>query len=94
MKKTVVHRVLMFIALVALIMCSLFTVLNSMENTSEIPATGSDKMFKTVESYGSYGSVIVDQDTGVMYYRSNNSYGRGILTLLVDAEGNPKTITE
>lgn len=94
MKKTVVHRVLMFIALVMLIMWSLFTVLHSTENTSEIPATGSDKMFKTVESYGSYGSVIVDQDTGVMYYRSNNSYGRGILTLLVDAEGNPKTITE
>lgn len=94
MKKTVVRRVLMFIALFVLILWSLFTVLNSMENSNEIPATGSDKMFKTVESYGSYGSVIVDQDTGVMYYRSNNSYGRGILTLLVDAEGNPKTITE
>lgn len=94
MEKTVVHRVLMLIALIALIIWSLFTALNSMQSSDEIPATGSEKMFKTVESYGSYGSVIVDQDTGVMYYRSNNSYGRGILTMLVDAEGNPKTIAE
>lgn len=93
MKKTVVCRIIVFIGIVALILCNLYLVLSHLETSSEIPATGT-KMFETIESYGSYGSVIVDQETGVMYYRSNNSYGRGILTMLVDAEGDPKTLAE
>lgn len=93
MKKTIALRVIVFIVSVMLIAWSTFALLSDNENTNEAPATGS-KMFETVESYGTYGSVIVDRETGVMYYRSNDNYGRGILTLLVTPEGNPKTLTE
>ena len=36
------------------------------------------------------GRVIVDKATGVMYWASDNSYNRGNLTLLVNADGTPR----
>ena len=46
-------------------------------------------LFSTVEDYG-IGSVIVDNETGVMYWISRGTYNGGTLTLLVDETGDPK----
>ena len=46
-------------------------------------------LFMTV-SYELSGRVIVDKETGVMYWASDNSYNRGNLTLLVNADGTPR----
>lgn len=35
------------------------------------------------------GYIVFDVETGVQYWRSNGSYTRGNLTMLVDAEGKP-----
>lgn len=46
-------------------------------------------LFSTVKYYD-YGNVIVDNQTGVMYWLSTGTYNGGTLTLLVDETGNPK----
>ena len=74
-----------------LLLFSLFILFSFCGCSSTTSASNQQQqMFDVVESYGSYGSVLVDTDTGVMYYRSNESNSRGQLTLLVDAAGNPK----
>lgn len=47
------------------------------------------KIFSVVEIYDE-GNVIVDNETGVMYWVSYGTYNAGTLTLLVDKAGNPK----
>lgn len=47
------------------------------------------ELFSMVEDFGS-GEVIVDNETGVMYWMSTGTYNNGTLTLLVDETGNPK----
>ena len=46
-------------------------------------------LFSTVKCYEN-GKVIVDNQTGVMYWLSAGTYNGGTLTLLVDETGNPK----
>lgn len=85
-----VHRILHLLALL-LAMVGLVLTCMSIAGSSEATYTPPDeKTFMTVETYGSYGSIVVDQDTAVMYYRSNDSYNKGTLTLLVDETGAPK----
>lgn len=47
------------------------------------------ELFSVVKSYEG-GDVIVDNETGVMYWISTGAYNHGTLTLLVDETGNPK----
>ena len=49
-----------------------------------------NRMFMVVSDEIS-GRVMVDKATGVMYWASDNSYNRGTLTLLVNADGTPRT---
>lgn len=46
-------------------------------------------LFSEIENYG-IGRVVVDNETGVMYWLSDGAYNRGTLTLLVDEAGKPK----
>ena len=48
-----------------------------------------NRMFMEVSDEIS-GRVMVDKATGVMYWASDNSYNRGTLTLLVNADGTPR----
>ena len=48
-----------------------------------------NRMFMVVSDEIS-GRVMVDKATGVMYWASDNSYNRGTLTLLVNADGTPR----
>ena len=48
-----------------------------------------NKMFMVVSDEIS-GVVMVDKATSVMYWASDNSYNRGTLTLLVNADGTPR----
>lgn len=61
---------------------------NVNENESVEPA-----LFSTVERYAN-GSVIVDNETGVMYWLSMGTYNGGTLTLLVDEAGKPRIFGE
>ena len=45
--------------------------------------------FFSVEEYA-YGRVVVDSNTGVMYWMSMGTYNGGTLTLLVDEAGKPR----
>lgn len=45
--------------------------------------------FMICEEYPS-GDVLVDRNTGVMYWISTSAYNYGTLTLLVNADGSPK----
>lgn len=47
-----------------------------------------DNYFVTI-SNESNGDIIYDSRTGVQYWRSNGSYNKGNLTVLVDESGNP-----
>ena len=47
------------------------------------------ELFSVIESY-EIGNVIVDNETGVMYWLSTGAYNGGTITLLVDETGNPK----
>lgn len=49
-----------------------------------------EKQFGIVESYD-IGRVIVDKETGVMYWLSTGTYNYGTLTMLVNPDGTPKT---
>lgn len=49
--------------------------------------------FLIAETY-TYGWILVDRDTHVMYWMSKSSYNCGNLTLLVDENGNPKIYKE
>ena len=48
-----------------------------------------NRMFMAVSDEIS-GRVMVVKATGVMYWASDNSYNRGTLTLLVNADGTPR----
>lgn len=52
-------------------------------------AEADNRMFMVVSDEIS-GRVMVDKATGVMYWASDNSYNRGTLTLLVNADGTPR----
>jgi hypothetical protein len=52
-------------------------------------AEADNRMFMEVSDEIS-GRVLVDKVTGVMYWASDNSYNRGNLTLLVNADGTPR----
>ena len=52
-------------------------------------AEADDRMFMMVSDEIN-GRVMVDKATGVMYWASDNSYNRGNLTLLVNADGTPR----
>lgn len=52
-------------------------------------AEADNRMFMVVSDEIS-GMVMVDKATGVMYWASDNSYNRGTLTLLVNADGTPR----
>lgn len=93
MKETTHFVIHLILHLVILVCATISIVLNCMSIAGNSEATytpADEKTFLTVETYGSYGSVVVDQDTAVMYYRSNDSYNKGTLTLLVDETGAPK----
>lgn len=77
--------------LLALLLCVSLLLTSCTANDTAEQAAG---MFETIESYGSYGSVVVDTHTGVMYYRSNAPDARGMLTLLVNADGTPRVWTQ
>ena len=47
-----------------------------------------DSYFITISSEY-FGDVVYDSRTGVQYWRSDGSYNRGTLTVLLDADGNP-----
>lgn len=49
-----------------------------------------EKQFRIVEDYD-IGRVIVDKETGVMYWLSMGYYNSGTLTILVNPDGTPKT---
>lgn len=61
----------------------------SMPNINE--PTVEPALFSTVEGYAN-GYIIVDNQTGVMYWLSTGTYNGGTLTLLVDEAGNPKIL--
>lgn len=46
-------------------------------------------LFSVIENYED-SKVIVDNETGVMYWLSYGGYNRGTLTLLVDETGKPR----
>ena len=50
----------------------------------------SDNKYFMVVSYELNGMVMVDKETGVMYWASSGNYNRGNLTLLVNADGTPR----
>ena len=52
--------------------------------------TKTKNQFIIVEDYVN-GRVIVDKETGVMYWLSAGTYNGGTLTLLVNTDGTPKT---
>lgn len=85
MKDTTRFVIHLILCLLILLNCMLIA-----SNSEAVYVPADEKTFMTVETYGSYGSVVVDQDTAVMYYRSNDSYNKGTLTLLVDETGAPK----
>lgn len=82
----ILHLLIVVFAIISVVLHCMTLAGNS--TATYIPAT--EKTLMTVETYGSYGSIVVDQDTAVMYYRSNDSYNKGTLTLLVDETGAPK----
>ncbi len=49
-----------------------------------------DGVFQRAEHYEWQGDVIVDTETGVMYWVSRGSYSSGVLTMLKNADGSPK----
>lgn len=77
-------RKLLFCLLVGCILtgCSAAKIDTSEENTNN------RDRFETL-SYEDYGYIIYDTQTGVEYWKSNSTYNRGDLTVLVDADGKP-----
>lgn len=63
--------------------------MGKVEDRQIADAEADNKYFMAV-SYELNGMVMVDKETGVMYWASSNSYNRGNLTLLVNADGNPR----
>ena len=49
----------------------------------------SNRMFIELSDEKS-GSVVVDKETKVMYWKSEGSYNCGVLTLLVNPDGTPR----
>ena len=76
----------MLLAVVTLAGCSMMGKVDS-QKISE--AEIDNRMFMVVSEESS-GRVLVDKSTGVMYWASDNSYNRGNLTLLVNADGTPR----
>ena len=52
-------------------------------------ADADNRMFMEVSKERS-GKVLVDKETGVMYWMSCGAYNTGNLTLLINAEGKPR----
>lgn len=53
-------------------------------------AMASSFRFEGIGSSGFQGKIIVDTDTGVMYWVSNGTYTKGVLTPLLNADGTPR----
>ena len=84
------------IAIVFLVLClamALVLFIVARANTNKADEMKEPKRMAIVESYGDY-QIIYDKYTKVMYSVSNGGYNEGILTLLVDADGNPLLYTE
>jgi len=78
MKKIIIVIALALILIVALAGCSV----------EDAVSTG-DGGFDTL-SNNYYGRVVVDRETGVMYWMSCFGDSKGVLTLLVNADGSPR----
>ena len=86
--------------LLTIILCLLLTAFsftaceNSTANTTDGNNSTSDstnRMFTIIPSAGTGAFYIVyDNETKVMYAVSNGDYNRGVLTMLVNADGTPK----
>lgn len=80
--------IISIVAVCAMILVSAYLMYAWTVNNSAEAASPS--MFSVIEHCGYNSVVLVDNDTGVMYYCTSNGVNQNHLTLLVDAQGNPK----
>lgn len=80
--KKIILITLMIILLLTLCGCG------RMMNETDLKPDESARFIK-IESY-EYGSIVMDGETNVEYWMSEGTHNKGTLTMLVDANGNPK----
>ena len=77
--------------LFAAILCLIIVLICGCKTSVSIATSKTENMFSVVYTC-SYGTVLVDNDTNVMYWCSRNGYDSrpGVLTPLIDRRGYPK----
>lgn len=78
-----------------LIVIALILMLSACCSTStneKVEDTEKSRMLRLVEYYPYNGQVVVDTETGVLYWMSMGQYNHGTLTLLVNKDGTPKVL--
>jgi len=79
-----------FLILIIMFSIMLTACINGKLSEEEIDKQQSNtNLFKMV-SRENYGRILVDKETKVMYWESCSGHTYGILTLLVDKNGNPR----
>ena len=82
--------------LLTIILCLLLTAFsftacgNSTANTTDSNNNYNGNMFTRVKSGLGAFYIVYDNETKVMYAVSDGDYNRGVLTMLVNADGTPK----
>ena len=83
--KEIVRIFILFIMLVAML-----AFIAARSNDSSSVALASSFRFEGIGSTNFSGRIIVDTDTGVMYWVSDGIYNAGDLTPLLNADGTPR----
>ena len=75
----------------AAILCLIIISTCGCKTSVSVATSETENMFSVVYTCN-YGTVLVDNDTNVMYWCSRNGYDSkpGVLTPLIDRHGNPK----